>query len=121
MGVASRLLLMGNMTYNPNVKSIAEYVLYNIRMRKGYNTDASQQQMTAVSTSGSRYDKLKEIKVPVLVIHGTSDPMIPFEHGQKCAELIPDADTLWVEGMGHDIPDIFTDRIHEKVFQTFSV
>ena len=119
MGVASRLLLMGDTTYNPNVKSIAETMLYNMRKRRGYNTDASQQQMTAVSTSGSRYDKLKEIEVPVLIVHGTSDPMIPIEHGRKCAELIPDADTLWVEGMGHDIPDIFTDRILGKMFQNF--
>ncbi len=116
-GIASRLLLMGDSTYNLNVKSIAENTLYNIRKRRGYNTDASQQQMTAVTTSGSRYNKLKEIEIPVLIIHGTSDPMIPIEHGRKCAELIPNADTLWVEGMGHDIPDMFAYRILGKIFQ----
>jgi len=117
--LASRLLLMGDSTYNLNVKSIAENTLYNIRKRRGYNTDASKQQMTAVSNSGSRYNKLKEIEISVLIIHGTSDPMIPIEHGRRCAELIPNADTLWVEGMGHDIPNIFADKILEKIFQNF--
>ncbi|MFC2092895.1 alpha/beta fold hydrolase [Bacteroidota bacterium] len=118
-GVASRLLLMGDTKYDPNVKSIAEYVLYNNRKRKGYNPDASKQQMTAVSTSGSRYEKLKEIEIPILIIHGTSDPMIPIEHGRKCAELIPDAHTLWVEGMGHDIPEIFAGTIIGKIVKNF--
>ena len=118
-GVASRLLLMGDTKYDPNVKSIAEYVLYNIRKRRGYNTDASKQQMTAVSTSGSHYNMLKKIELPVLIIHGTSDPMIPIEHGRKCAELIPNAHTLWVEGMGHDIPEIFAGRIIDKIVRNF--
>lgn len=118
-GVASRLLLMGDTKYDPNVKSIAEYILYNNRKRKGYNSDASKQQMTAVSVSGSRYDKLKQIKIPILIIHGTSDPMIPIEHGRKCAELIPNADTFWVKGMGHDIPDIFAERIIGKIVKNF--
>ena len=119
MGVASRLLLMGDSTYNPNVKSIAETMLYNMRKRRGYNTDASQQQMAAVTISGSRYNKLKEIEIPSLIIHGSSDPMIPIEHGRKCAELIPNADTLWVKSMGHDIPDIYTDRILGKILHNF--
>ena len=118
-GVASRLLLMGDTKYDPNVKSIAEYVLYNIHKRRGYNTDASKQQMTAVSTSGSHYNMLKKIELPVLIIHGTSDPMIPIEHGRKCAELIPNAHTLWVEGMGHDIPEIFAGRIIDKIVRNF--
>ena len=118
-GIASRLLLMGDTKDDPNVKSIAEYVLYNIHKRRGYNTDASKQQMTAVSTSGSHYNMLKKIELPVLIIHGTSDPMIPIEHGRKCAELIPNAHTLWVEGMGHDIPEIFAGRIIDKIVRNF--
>ena len=45
--------------------------------------------------------------------------MIPIEHGKICARLIPDADTLWVEGMGHDVPEIFMDEILESVFEVF--
>jgi pimeloyl-ACP methyl ester carboxylesterase len=117
--LASRILLMGDKTYSLNVKNIAENTLYNIRKRRGYNTDASQQQMTAVSNSGSHYEKLKEIEIPVLIIHGTSDPMIPIEHGRKCAELIPSAQTFWVEGMGHDIPDIFAKEILKRIIDNF--
>jgi len=43
--------------------------------------------------------------------------MIPFEHGLKCAELISNSDMLWLDGMGHDIPESFADEILKKLFQ----
>ncbi|PAF13510.1 alpha/beta hydrolase, partial [Shouchella clausii] len=27
------------------------------------------------------YDRMNEIRVPVLIIHGTEDPALPYEHG----------------------------------------
>lgn len=118
--LASRIILMGNAVYKVNVKEIAEQVLFNIRMRKGYNTNVSKQHQAAVLLSGSRYDKLKNISVPTLVIHGKSDPFIPIEHGMKCASIIPDADSLWVDNMGHDIPDDIMDTISGRIIANFS-
>jgi pimeloyl-ACP methyl ester carboxylesterase len=117
--IASRLILMGDASYEINVKTIAEQVLYNLRKRKGYNPEASAQHNAAVFASGSRYVELQTIKAPTLIIHGQSDPFIPIGHGLKCAELIPNADTLWVEGMGHDIPDVFVETVVEKMIINF--
>lgn len=47
--------------------------------------------------------KLKEINVPALVIHGTDDTILPFEHGAALANEIPNASLVAVDGMGHEI------------------
>jgi len=120
MHIASRKILMGNLKYNLDVRDISEKVLYNIRRRKGYNPKASPQHITATSISGSRYKDLKNIKVPTLIVHGKSDPFISIEHGEKCAKLITNAKTLWIDGMGHDIPKIFSDKLLKKIFENFN-
>lgn len=118
--LASRMILMGTANHNLNTKAIAEQVLYNIRQRKGYNANVSKQHQSAVTQSGSRYEELKNLTMPTLIIHGESDPFIPIEHGKRCAALIPSADTLWIENMGHDIPNVFIPRITEKVMENFN-
>jgi pimeloyl-ACP methyl ester carboxylesterase len=117
--LASRIVLRGDANYDLNIQEISEQVLYNIRKRKGYNSDVSRQHHTAVSISGSRYDKLKNISMPVLIIHGKSDPFIPIEHSKKCASFIPNADTLWLDGMGHDIPESLMDTISARIIANF--
>jgi len=47
--------------------------------------------------------KIKNIHVPILVMHGTADRIVPFWHGKKIYELAnPPKDYLWVEGAGHN-------------------
>jgi len=118
--LASRNILAGDSPQALNIKEISQQVLYNIRKRKGYNPKVSQQHQAAVSASGSRYDQLKSLKIPTLIIHGKADPFIPIEHGKKCVNLIPNADSLWIENMGHDIPNEFIPIISEKVIDNFN-
>ena len=51
--------------------------------------------------AGARVDG---IGVPTMVVHGTTDPMFPLEHGRALAGLIPDARLLELEGVGHQQP-----------------
>lgn len=60
-------------------------------------------QMAAIVASGSREDLLPTISVPTLVIHGDKDTLINISGGRRTAELIPGADFVEIEGMGHDI------------------
>ncbi|MGI8279395.1 alpha/beta fold hydrolase [Bacillus mycoides] len=46
--------------------------------------------------------KLKEINIPTLVIHGTEDTVLPYEHGLALVNGIPHA-VLLTEGSGHEI------------------
>lgn len=118
--LASRLILRDKSTYSLNEHEIAKHVLYNIRKRKGYNWAVSKQHQAAVSLSGSRYNKLQQLKLPVLIIHGKSDPFIPIAHGKQCATIIPHADSLWLDNMGHDLPDQLSGVITAKMISNFN-
>jgi pimeloyl-ACP methyl ester carboxylesterase len=119
MTVASQYLLMGDPAYEVDVRTIAEQVLYSLRERRGYNPQAAQQHTAAALASGSRYEDLRNLAMPALVIHGKTDPMIPMEHGRKTARSIRGAKTLWVEGMGHDLPRQFVDTIVAQLLEHF--
>lgn len=44
-----------------------------------------------------------EIRVPVLVIHGTEDPIIPYAHGEHLVNVLPNAKLLTLAGSGHEL------------------
>jgi len=47
--------------------------------------------------------KLRRVRCPVLVIHGTADTMIPFAHGEQLRAAAPGRKArLWVRGAGHN-------------------
>jgi 3-oxoadipate enol-lactonase len=52
----------------------------------------------------SEKDRLAELRCPVLVMHGSADPLIPFRAGQLVHEAI--AHSEWIEepGAGHSLP-----------------
>ena len=87
-----------------DIKETAEVVLYDLRKRRGINVRAVFQHQAAVTISGSRYEKLRMLDVPTLVIHGTADQFIPVEHGRKLVDVIPNAEGLWLDGVGHIFP-----------------
>jgi pimeloyl-ACP methyl ester carboxylesterase len=47
---------------------------------------------------------VSELDMPVLVIHGTDDPLFPYEHGVALARAIPGATLLTLEETGHELP-----------------
>ena len=52
------------------------------------------------------FGRLQEIRVPVLVIHGTEDPVLPYAHGLALARDLPNAELVTLPGTGHELhPD----------------
>lgn len=98
-----------------DIKETAEVVLYDLRKRKGINMRAIFQHQAAVKISGTRYEKLKVLNTPTLVIHGTADRLIPIEHGKKLVDIIPHATGLWLEGVGHVFPVPDMDALMKNV------
>ncbi|HEU4397302.1 MAG TPA: MFS transporter [Actinomycetota bacterium] len=64
---------------------------------------AAAQNHDAIADDGRSRGPLSPIDVPTLVIHGTADPMFPFEHGEAVAREIPGARLLTLEGAGHGL------------------
>lgn len=104
MHFAARIILRGNADYRIDVQGTAEQVLYNLRRRNGYNPHVSGQHQEAVRRSGPRFEQLKKLDIPSLVIHGRNDPFVPIEHSQKLASILSNVRTKWFANMGHDIP-----------------
>ena len=46
---------------------------------------------------------IRDLTVPLLVIHGSADPLFPFEHGQALAKAVRGARLVKVEGGGHEL------------------
>ncbi|WP_106769707.1 alpha/beta fold hydrolase [Paenibacillus faecalis] len=64
-----------------------------------------------VSGGESYLGRTAEIAVPTLVVHGTDDPIIPYEHGVHLANVIPGATLITLEGVGHEIPPEIWDTL----------
>jgi pimeloyl-ACP methyl ester carboxylesterase len=55
--------------------------------------------------SGDRWrERLGEVSVPTLVIHGNEDPMYPYGNAVTLAKEIPGARLLALERVGHEVP-----------------
>ena len=72
--------------------------------RRAWHPGASQRQFQAAARSGDRSEALRSLDVPTLVIHGGADTLIGPDAGRRTAELVPGAEYLEIEGMGHELP-----------------
>lgn len=69
----------------------------------------------AIAQSSHRGPRLSEITTPTLVIHGTEDAILPYDHGQALADGIPGANFMTLEGVGHEIPDQMIEEITQRI------
>lgn len=60
-----------------------------------------KRQLLAILAAEPRAERLRALRLPTLVVHGTADPLIPPDHGEDAAKRIPGARLVLVEGMGH--------------------
>jgi pimeloyl-ACP methyl ester carboxylesterase len=72
-------------------------------------------QLAAIVAHGSREPALARLSVPTLVIHGADDPLVPVACGRRTAEVVPGAELLVIEGMGHDFPVPLHARISSAI------
>lgn len=71
---------------------------------RSFYPEGAARQISAIMDDGDRRKRLKQVRVPSLVIHGTDDPLVPVEGGRDTAAHIPGAKLLELPGMGHDLP-----------------
>jgi pimeloyl-ACP methyl ester carboxylesterase len=79
---------------------------------RGICLSGTMRQMLAVVTQQDRTSALREVKVPVTVVHGPKDRMVHVSGGRATAAAVPGAELVLVYGLGHDIP--------EGLFPTFA-
>lgn len=71
---------------------------------RGMNPVGTGRQLLAILAAPSRVAELGQLRMPVQVIHGDADPLVPVECGRDTARSVPGAVIHEIKGMGHDLP-----------------
>lgn len=66
-------------------------------------SEAIARQLRAVGRFSS-WDRLSDVQVPALVVHGDADPLIPYENGLNLSRRIPGARLRTLPRVGHLVP-----------------
>lgn len=75
-----------------------------VSAQRNFDPVGTLRQMVAIMADRGRASLLAGVRTPTLVLHGRSDPLVPFSHGEDTARRIPGARLVAIEGMGHDLP-----------------
>tara|TARA_X000000368_G_scaffold279640_1_gene221808 strand:+ start:774 stop:1733 length:960 start_codon:yes stop_codon:yes gene_type:complete len=81
------------------------------------NDSGFSRQLIAILADDNRFNEVKRISVPTLVIHGKLDPLVPFDEGKKTAESIPNSKFIAVEKMRHLIDEPVLEVIEDPLIE----
>lgn len=71
---------------------------------RGYDVLGFQRQGIAVLATGDLTPRLRKLRVPTLVVHGSADILCDISGGRATAAAIPAAELVIMDGMGHGLP-----------------
>jgi 3-oxoadipate enol-lactonase len=77
---------------------IAEDIAF--RLAQSFSPRVYRAQMTAAGLHNC-LDRLPELQVPILIVHGDHDRVVPVDNAHLMADLIPAAQLHVLEGVGH--------------------
>jgi pimeloyl-ACP methyl ester carboxylesterase len=83
--------------------------------RGGDSSGGTGRHAGAVLSAASRDADLAELGIPTLVIHGDQDQLVDSSGGTRTAEVIPGAELLILEGLGHDLPPPYWAPVIEAI------
>ncbi len=69
-----------------------------------YYPEGALRHWAAILAATPRGERLRALKLPALVLHGTADTLLPCAHGRQLAECIRGAEYHEIAGWGHDMP-----------------
>lgn len=71
---------------------------------RAYHPAGYVRQLVAILAAPGRVARLRLLRMPMLVVHGREDILIPPENGRIVASAVLGARLIEVDGMGHDLP-----------------
>ena len=79
-------------------------------LRRFNNPASNLRQLAAIAADGDRSPLLHRLTMPVQVIHGRDDALVPVAAGHDLARKITHARLNIIDGMGHDLPEALWPR-----------
>ena len=105
--------LIGGSGYSPpeaEIRARAEGAI-----SRSFRPDGFARQLIAIQTAPSRVLKLRRVRAPTLVLHGSDDPLVPLAGGEDTAANIPGARLRVVPGMGHFLPEALMPLLVDEI------
>lgn len=85
------------------------------RYDRAFYPEGMARQLAALLSDGDRTAELAALSVPILVVHGRADTLVPLANGEATARAIPGAELVVFDEMGHDLPDALVADIAEAM------
>lgn len=85
---------------------------------RGLNASGRARHLAAVLAATDRTPKLRELRMPVTVIHGTDDHLVGVSGGLATARAIPGAELHVINGLGHELPPALWARYADFIEHT---
>ncbi len=74
---------------------------------RAFNPEGVKRQILAILAEPSRVQLLDRLRLPVLVVHGTADPLLPVMHGVHVAAHIQGSQLRLIPGLAHRFQEAF--------------
>jgi pimeloyl-ACP methyl ester carboxylesterase len=71
---------------------------------RSHDPDGRLRQLGAILAQPNRTERLRNLPIPTVVLHGLADPLVAVSGGIALAKAIPGATFVGYHGMGHDLP-----------------
>ena len=112
-GLRRTFLRLSGPGYRPDQASLERQV--DIMLKTPFDELAVRRQLLALLASGDRTASLCRLRVPTLVMHGRSDPLLPFRAGEEIARLVPGAELVGFDGLGHQLPEALMPEVVARI------
>jgi len=97
-----------------------------------YGAEAVYWEFNSWMRKGDYQERLRELELPVLVIHGEEDPVLPIDRAEAMMDYLPNAELVRIPNAGHTITDeapeevtramrAFMDRVHGRANEARAV
>ena len=99
----------------PYMDANPDAMTYHVDRATSMSQEALYEGLRVLTERGSVVDRLAEIKVPTLVIHGELDLAIEMKFGEQVANGVPGAKLVKIPGAGHSTPIEAPDAVNEAL------
>ena len=106
---------IGMKGYNYNTEEFKDEVGQSIDRSK--DDTGFIRQMAAILGTRDRIQKVNNIKIPTLIIHGDIDPLVKPKNAFHSHKLIPNSKLLMIENMGHLIEEPVFNKFKDELIQ----
>jgi pimeloyl-ACP methyl ester carboxylesterase len=98
-----------------DVEAMRDLVRRDITRARDF--EASLTNHYAMNVDAPVHGGFGDLSMPVLVIHGDRDPLLPLAHGEAVHDAVPGSSFVVLKGAGHGVPEASWDDFVDAVVQ----